>query len=136
MPTDRLKTQVLYEDDWITLSFDERRGLARYVRNAAPYGAIANLERSFAGVAALVGQIPRGSKLLIDVRSAPPRNDEAFEARTNAALAGFLVRFAKTATLVRTAVGKLQTARLARARGVEARVFEDEDAALAYLDGE
>ncbi len=129
-------TQVLYQDEWITLTFDEARALVRYTRNDVPYGGVENVTRSFAGVGALTTQVPRGAKLLIDIRSAPPRNDDAFEAKTSAALTAYLVRFVRHATLVRTAVGKLQSARIARERGVEPHVFEDEEAALAYLDGE
>jgi hypothetical protein len=128
--------QVLYEDAWITLSFDEPRGLVRYTRNDVPYGDATNLDRSFAGVGKVAAQVPRGSKLLIDIRNAPPRNDAAFETKTNAALGSFLGRFVRNATLVRSAVGKLQTARLARERGTQAHTFEDEAEALAYLDGE
>jgi len=128
--------KVLHEDEWITVSFDEARRLVRYTRSSVPYGDAKNLDRSLGGAGALAAQIPRGMKLLVDLRRAPPRNDDAFEAKTSLALAEFLPRFAKHATLMSTAVGKLQAARMARARGVTARAFEDEAAALAYLDGD
>ncbi len=124
---------ILYEDEWVTVTFDPMSSLVRYTRSGHPYTDLAQLNRSFANVAA--ASIPRGPsiKLLIDVRLAPARNDAPFESTTNAALEGFLKLFGTHATLVRTAVGKLQTARLARERGVEARAFDDEAKALAYL---
>jgi hypothetical protein len=75
-----------------------------------------------------------GLKLLIDVRLAPPRNDAAFEVHINRLIGDVWSRFGKIATLVRTAVGRLQSVRLAHERGVaQPHVFEDEQEALAYL---
>jgi hypothetical protein len=124
---------ILYEDEWVTVTFDPASSLLRYTRTAQPYANLGQLSQSFANVGA--APIPRGPaiKLLIDVRLAPPRNDAGFESKANGALETFLRLFGKHATLVRTAVGKLQTARLARERGTEARAFDDEAQALAYL---
>jgi hypothetical protein len=124
---------VLYEDEWVTLSFDRTTGLVRYTRSDVPYPSLDELQRSYAGLRAAAPGVAHGMKLLLDLRLAPPRNDAAFEAHVNAALEGFVSRSTKMATLVRTAVGKLQTARLAHARGMEHNVFDDERAALDYL---
>jgi hypothetical protein len=56
-----------------------------------------------------------------------------FEVRANGALDQIVKRFTKHATLVRTAVGKLQSVRLAGERGAVPHVFENEGDALAYL---
>lgn len=125
---------ILYEDSWVVVSLDAARGLVRYTRSALPYATLEELERSFDGMRDLAAPVLRGTKLLIDLRLAPPRNDPVFEARTRNALDGLTKRFVRIATLVRTAVGKLQSARLAKERGAESHVFDDEDAALAYLD--
>jgi hypothetical protein len=124
---------ILYQDDWVTLTFDAAVGLVRYERGEKPYGSLAELDACHAALRTVA--IPSGPnlKLLIDVRRAPPRNDDGFETKTNAVLPGFLKRFSKHATLVKTAVGKLQTERLARVRGVAAHSFDDERAALEYL---
>jgi len=124
---------VLYQDEWVTMSFDPASGVVRYQRSAVPYGGLADVDRSHGGVREVVQRMAPGMKLLIDVRLAPPRNDAAFEAKTNVAIDAFVARFARHATLVRTAVGKLQTLRLATERGGTAHVFDDEQAALAYL---
>jgi hypothetical protein len=125
-------TTVLYADEWVTFTVDTKRGLVRYERSERPYGPD-DIERSYAGVAEAVSRVPPGMKLLLDVRKAPPRNDAAFETRANGALDQLIKRFAKHATLVRTAVGKLQSVRLAGERGAVPHVFEHEGEALAYL---
>jgi hypothetical protein len=125
---------ILHQDEWITISFDAENRLVRYTRSAVPYPDLGAVERSLTGVRALLLPVSGDLRLLIDVRLAPPRNDAGFEAQINGAIEGVWKRFGKVATLVRTAVGKLQTARLAHARGVEdAHVFGDEGEALAYL---
>jgi hypothetical protein len=125
---------ILYEDAWAVVSLDATRGLVRYTRTAVPYASLVEVERSFDGVRGIGARLTPGLKLLVDVRLAPPRNDPAFESRSMTALQGLTRRFAKVATLVRTAVGKLQTARLAKERGGDAHAFDDEGAALAYLE--
>jgi hypothetical protein len=123
---------VLYADEWVTFSVDTQRGLVRYERSDRPYGP-EDIERSYAGVGEAVSRVPPGMRLLLDVRKAPPRNDADFETRANGALDQLVKRFTKHATLVRTAVGKLQTVRLAGERGAVPHVFEHESEALAYL---
>jgi hypothetical protein len=72
--------------------------------------------------------------LLLDVRDAPPRNDDEFEREIGRALEAFLPRFVAHATLVKSAAGLLQVRRIEKARGPSQRpVFEDEWAAIAYL---
>ncbi len=126
-------TKVLHADEWVTLRFDEAAGLVRYERSDHAYGSIEDLERCHRDILASARWVPSGVTLLIDIRRAPPRNDEAFETRVNKYLGGLLPRFTAVATLVKTAVGKLQTARLASERGGIAHVYDDEAEALAFL---
>ena len=128
-----MTTNILYKDEWVTLSFTPISGLVRYQRTELAYRNPLDLARSYEGLRALAGHLGPGMKLLLDLRLAPPRNDPEFEAKANAAIAEFVTRFTKHATLVRTAAGKLQTARLAQARGVQVHVFDDEKSALDYL---
>jgi hypothetical protein len=123
----------LYKDEWVTVSFDPASGVVRYQRTAVPYGGVGDIERSYAAIREVIQLLAPGMKLLIDVRLAPPRNDAAFESKANGAIDAFVAKFVKHATLVRTAVGRLQTVRLAQERGAEPHVFDDEAAALAYL---
>jgi hypothetical protein len=125
--------RVLYADDWATLTLHEAIGVVRYERTEKPYASIDELKQEYANLGKAVPVVAPGLKLLVDVRRAPPRNDEAFESRVNEALATLLRPFAKHALLVRTHAGKLQGARMARERGNAPHVFDDERAALAYL---
>jgi hypothetical protein len=127
--------RTLVDDGWVTLTIDPAIGLVCYQRTEKPYASLAELEAANARVAAALATMGPGMRLLLDVRRAPPRNDEAFEKHINHDVDGFTRRFAKTAMLVRTVVGKLQAKRLAGQRGVDPHVFDDEAAALAFLNG-
>lgn len=126
-------TKILHTDDWVTLRFDEAAGVVRYERSDRVYGSLEDLERCHQALTESARWVPSGLGLLIDIRRAPPRNDEGFETRVNKYLGGLLPRFSSVAVLAATAVGKLQTTRLAAERGETAHVYDDEAAALAYL---
>jgi hypothetical protein len=128
-------SRVLFSDAHVTLALDEARGLVRYARTAEPYASIADMSAAHEKMAgALPPFLPTGLKLLIDVRAAPPRNDEAFESVVTRLLETFIKRFSAHAFLVKSAVGRLQTQRLARTRGdASPSVFDDERDALRYL---
>ena len=83
-------------------------------------------------IARLRSLAPR--RLLSDLRGAPPaRNDPEFERAGDELRSGIKALGARTAFLVRSAVGVLQVNRLAREIGAEVHVFRDEREALAYL---
>jgi hypothetical protein len=129
-------SRVLFTDAHVTLAFDEASGLVRYTRSSEPFASVADLSATHEKMSgALPPFFPTGGlKLLIDVRAAPPRNDEAFEGVVTRLLESFVRRFTAHAFLVKSAVGRLQTQRLARARGEKhAPVFDDEHEALRYL---
>jgi hypothetical protein len=127
---------VLFADAHLTLVFDEARGLVRYTRSREPFASVGDMSASHENMAsALPPFFPTGLKLLIDVRAAPPRNDAAFEAVVTRILETFIKRFSVHAFLVKSAVGRLQTQRLARKQGDEHPwVFDDEEDALRHLD--
>jgi hypothetical protein len=127
-------TKTLHADPYITLTHDEPARLVRYTRSAEPYPSLDTLRDCNAKLRAAFAKLPDGTlSLLVDVRDAPPRNDAAFEAEVLEALRVIAEKFARRASLVRTAVGRLQTQRLAREREDAVQVFTDEAAALAYL---
>ena len=84
------------------------------------------------GREAIVGVPPTWS-LLIDSREGPARNDPAFEELLARVRGPIVSRFARSAVLVQSAVGRLQVARYAREDRASPGVFTDEAAALAYL---
>jgi hypothetical protein len=74
-------------------------------------------------------------RLLVDLRDGPLRTDRAFEARFEKFRVEMLRGYARTAILVRSAVGKLQVQRHARADATPLQVFDDERAAMEFLAG-
>jgi hypothetical protein len=127
-------SRVLFSDAHVTVTLDEARGFARYTRSRAPYATLDELRTSHAAmVAALPVPVPAGIRLLVDLREAPPRNDEAFEAEMRPLLAQFMQGFAARAVLVKSAVGRLQVQRLARPYEARPQVFDDEGKALQHL---
>lgn len=95
----------------------------------------AALESLLTKVRAHVGA-SRGPALLIDMRAAPPRNDEAFEAVARRFRVPLHDCFDRTAVLVQTKAGTLQVRRLDREQAADATrnaVFDDESEARAFL---
>jgi hypothetical protein len=128
-------TRTLHADPYVNVTVDEAARLVRYTRGSEPYPSVATLRASFEKIRAAFATLPNGTlALLIDVRSAPPRNDDAFETEVVQALRVLAGQFPARATLVRTAVGRLQSQRLARTRDDDSvHVFTSEAEALAYL---
>ena len=128
-----MTTTVLHRDAWVTVTVDGKLGLVRYQRNGVPFATDEDIKRSYGALVEIFERVPPGLLLLIDIREAPPRNDASFEDRANAAIVAVTKKFKKHPTLVRTAVGKLLSIRLATARKATPHVFDDEQAALSYL---
>jgi hypothetical protein len=125
----------LYSDPYVDVTFVDADGMVRYVRTTHPFASLGDLRRVHEQIAMGIPQFP-GYRLtlLLDVRDAPPRNDDEFEREIGRALDTFLRLFVAHATLVKSAAGLLQVRRLEKARGPAQRpVFEDEAAAVAYL---
>jgi hypothetical protein len=125
---------LLYEDAWAVVTWDAADDLVRYTRTARPFADRNELAKSYTAVGDAL-RTAKGTRLLIDVRLAPPRNDDDFEARTGEGVEALTARFPKMATLVRTAVGRLHASRMAKERGAVAHVFDSEADALAFLRG-
>jgi hypothetical protein len=73
--------------------------------------------------------------VLVDLRLAPPRNDEAFEEIVARYHARLYERFRRVAVVVQSAAGRLQLRRFLSAARPDARVFTDVDEATAFLRG-
>lgn len=128
-------SRALFEDRYVVLVFDEPRRLVRYARTREPYPTLEAMRASHDAVAAAVAWLPRQTlRLLVDLRDAPPRNDEAFEKQASRSLGNFLPAFRAHAVLMRTAVGRLQAQRMSRTSpGAQMAVFTAEADALAHL---
>ena len=124
--------RTLHADPYVTVTLDE--AVVRYTRSSEAYPSMSALRECNEKIRAAFATLPNGTlSLLIDVQNAPPRNDDAFEAEVLEALRLLAEQFPVRATLVRTAVGRLQTQRLARTRDDSFQVFSNEAEALAYL---
>ncbi len=126
-------SSTLHADPYVTVTLDEN--VVRYTRSGTAYPSIDAMRTCNQQIRDAFAALPKGTlAILVDVRNAPPRNDEAFETEVLDALRAIAEQFPARATLVRTAVGKLQTQRLARARDGAIHVFSDEAEALAFLN--
>jgi hypothetical protein len=126
---------TLFSDPYLEVTLDDTTGLVRYVRSSAAYPSLDVVRTSHEALLSALPARPRVSlKLLVDTRAAPARNDEAFEKVIQSTLASLLPRFASFAILVKSAVGKLQVSRLAKAQSGQARlVCTTEAEALEHL---
>jgi len=127
--------RTLYIDPYVRLVLDEEDGIVRYERTTLPFPGVDEIRAIHDRVVAGIPWVP-GVRLalLLDVREAPPRNDDEFEREIARTLGAFLTRFVAHATLVKSATGLLQARRIEKARGASQRpVFDDEAAAIAYL---
>jgi hypothetical protein len=127
--------RTLYEDAHVTITLDDEARLVRYRRSREPYTSLEVLRALNGKLRTVFAALPAGNlRLLLDVRDAPPRNDDAFELEIGGELRALTGRFSLHATLVKSAVGRLQAKRLAQARTEQPiGIFFEEAEALAYL---
>jgi hypothetical protein len=127
--------EVLLDDPLLRVTLDVDAGMVRYERTEQPYPSIGELRRVHDALAAVAARLPHGRyAILLDVRRAPPRNDDDYETTIEAYIDLLMRQFQPSAVLVRTAAGRLQVNRLERrAARAASPVFHDEAEALAYL---
>lgn len=127
--------QTIVHNEHFRLTVDDPEGIVRYTRSALPYASAGVASEQLRAVVDGTRRLARHRyALLIDVRDAPGRNDADFEGALGELRHDLFDGFRKQATLVRTAVGRLQAERLARElRTGTSRVFESEPEALAFL---
>lgn len=127
--------QIILENEYFRLSIDDPDGIVRYTRSALPFPSGKAATDSLHQMLDATRRLSRHRySLLTDVRAAPGRNDAEFEQALGTLRHQLFDGFKKQATLVRTAVGRLQVERLAREhRTASAQAFESEEEAVAYL---
>lgn len=122
----------VFRDALISVEFDQTRDLVFVRRSSQPIQSVAEAARAQReAISRLRGIGAR--RLLLDMRDAIGRNDPEFETAMSQQIQGLLSLFQRCAVLVRTAVGRLQQARLQREHRLPYEVFLDEDQAMAYL---
>lgn len=104
-------------------------------RTPRPFETVDVMERVFSEVNAWLDTLERGSLcLLVDIRRAPGRNDEGFEAAFTPLRTKMESGFLRVAVLVRSAVGNMQVQRHADQDQLQVQVFMDEGKALRWLN--
>jgi hypothetical protein len=93
---------------------------------------------AFVGVHPVLARLAHGdTAILVDMRAAPLRNEEAYEQAMGEAIEQAVAGFRRKAILVRTAVGALQVSRTTRHvwddDTARPEVFRDESEAMHYL---
>lgn len=107
-------------------------------RTARRYLDISELAPSFDALDAqfaTMSMSPEVGSLLVDLRTIVGRNDAEFETALAPRRRELLRKFARSALLVRTTIGRLQLERYLAADGITARVFSDEADAMAWFLG-
>jgi len=127
--------KVLLTDAYVTVSIDNIAGYVRYVRSREAYPSLDVVRDVHQRVGMVLSLLPRSALgLLIDMREAPSRNDDAFEVEIVRIIENMHSYFRVHAALVKSAVGKLQVQRIAKSAGrTDPSVFSTEPEALAYL---
>lgn len=128
-PLELLQNRFVLVERWPS------RGLVRVTRSAEPIVALQEVDEAWGGVLSALGAPNAGDKrLLIDMRRAPGRNDDAYERAVAHYRAETVARFEQVAVLVRSMPGQLQVQRHAKEDGLsKVRVFNAEVNALAWL---
>lgn len=123
--------KTLYSSPYMVFSLDGN--LLRMTRSSEGYPSIEELTQETERIkVALEDLDPTNMVILVDVREAPLRNDAGFE-NAMSDMRAMTSRCRRTAVLVKTAVGELQTARLARGKKTDQKAFMNEAEALAFL---
>lgn len=127
---------MLYEDEYVRLAHRAGDKVVFYKRKEKHWPRVEMITESFDRVVASLGPIdPKAHKILLDLRDGPFRSDPEFEETMLKNTPRMMGAFGVVAVLVKTAVGRLQMSRIGRERHVDLHVFDDEEAALAYLRG-
>jgi hypothetical protein len=123
----------ILETPYCRVEWDDERSLARFVRTALPYATPPDIALEGILVQRALEKAGRG-RLLVDLRAVAMRNDPGFEAAIATFRRRLLRGSGRTAVLARTAVGMLQVKRYAREDGFQVEVFDQEEAALAFIE--
>lgn len=127
--------RTLYDGPQWRVSETLAMGIVTIVRTNQPFTSLAELDRETSAIERVLTKARlTSSRVLVDLRHGPLRNDPAFEsaiARTRKIIYG---TFDRSAVLVSTAVGRLQVMRHARVDGLkDFAAFNSEAEAMAFL---
>ena len=104
------------------------------VRRTGTRMEVTDLARAYEPILAYL-EATRPAGVLVDLRDAPGRNDDAYEQAVIPFRRRLLIAAPRVVVLVRMRVGALQVARHARADGVDVVVTHDPDTARRHVLG-
>ncbi|MBI2390279.1 MAG: hypothetical protein HYV09_11880 [Deltaproteobacteria bacterium] len=124
--------RLLHEDAWFRVEHNPSDAVFRAARSGAPFPDPQTADRAFSALDAALTTVPRGARLLLDLRDWAPRDDEELEAMVERVRDRVFARFERVAVLVRAAVGKRHVQRRIEGQPAAA-IFDDEDRAMDHL---
>jgi hypothetical protein len=115
---------------------DEESRIVRRARTGLRFPTLDDVSADYDAVVAALDAVDRSAyAMLVDLRTAPPRNDEGYEAIALRYNARLYRGFRRVAVLVQTAAGRLQVRRFLDVTRADAAVFTEEREARAFLAG-
>jgi hypothetical protein len=125
----------LLHNAFVTIQHWPSRRLLVVTRSAAPITQLAEVDEAWGSVVAALSRLDKTqASLLIDMRKAIGRNDDAYERAVARHRAATVEGFARVAVLVRSMPGQLQVQRhMKEDRLSKVRIFNAEPDALAWL---
>jgi hypothetical protein len=131
-----LPPSELLQNRFVTIQRWPTRALVRVTRSATPITELHEIDEAWGAVVEALARLDKTQeRLLIDMRLAVGRNDDAYERAVARHRADTVAGFARVAVLVRSMPGQLQVQRHMKEDGLsKVRVFNSESVALAWLD--
>lgn len=118
------------------LVVDEEPLIVTRTRTSQRFASLDELATEYDGVVRALDRVDRSVHAhLVDLRQAPSRNDEAFEAAVTRYQGPLYDRFRRVAVVVATAAGRLQLRRFLTEFRPDAGLFTELDEATAFLRG-
>ena len=125
--------QGLYESEYARMGVIAGTNVVLFQQTAQPIPKT-ELEAIWHGIDASLASVVRSAHaLLLDVRKARGRNDPEFEQLFAPHRTRLVLGWRRVAIVVMTAPGLLQVQRYAREDNLDVRIFEDPNAAFAWL---
>ncbi len=118
--------RVIESNPYMLARFDSLRRLILVTRRQTAYPDMNTLHWAFDRLMASYSTIVRSEhRIIVDVRAAPSRNDEAFETALAVLRPASLGGFSRVVIFVRSLAGKLQVSRHAQTDGMDVFVCSE-----------
>jgi serine/threonine protein kinase len=132
----RVPAHLVIKNEYYEVVVDAPRRLVQVYRSSVPFASAEAVEQACGPIQELLDAMGRSAtRLFIDSRQAPSRNDPEYERWFEYHRTRMVSGLLRAAIVLRSAVGKLHAERMLRRDGnyESVRVFTDEEAAMAYL---